>query len=399
MTVFRSVVCAMACGLFLGAQTANNKITLACSISPGAIEAGQTSSALLTCANTNALSTQPIQPNDAFSFQFSLGDGQVSSLVPSVIVNSSSLSAADFSVALTGTALVVNYSGAAKTFAPGDTFAVEFSLIPPSKAGSAKITLQFASSASYNVPTSGFLTLPVTDFPLAPPGPQGPPGPAPPFIPQGPPGPTGPMGAPGEQGPIGQRGPAGPQGIQGFAGPDGVPGQTGPPGPRGLTGPIGAQGPAGPQGAQGDPGISSTIGMNQASFTATNASVNSSGKNQQHVAPGASFTVSFDWTINRGGFCPGCIQQFLGGIVNFDTSVVAGSITANSCFSEGGPGPFGGNQTFTFTAPSTFGTYYIGLYSVLDYDCSANGAPFVGALNIPRINLGQNTFIAAITVY
>jgi Collagen triple helix repeat (20 copies) len=414
MTALRSIVCAMACTASLAAQATNNKITLTCLMSPGAIETGQTSSVLLVCMNTNTSSTQQIQPNDAFSFQFSLGDGQISSLVPSVIVNSSSLNAPDFSVTLAGTALVVNYSGAAKPFAPGDTFAVEFSLIPPSKAGSAKITLQFPSSASYNPPTSGLFTLPVTDFPLAPPGPQGPPGPQPPFIPQGPQGPVGAIGPQGPDGATGPRGPAGPQGPQGFAGFDGgigpigprgatgaigPPGAQGPPGVQGVQGTQGTQGPTGDQGPQGTPGISSTIGMNQVSFTATNASVNSSGKNQQHVSPGATFTVSFDWTINRGSFCPGCFQQFVGGVVNFDTTVVSGSMTANSCLSEAGPGPFGGNQTFTFTAPTTFGTYYIGLYSVLDFDCSANGPPITGALNIPRANLGQNTFIAAITVY
>lgn len=403
MTVLRGIVYALACGAFLGAQTTNNKIALACSMTPSAIEVGQTSNALLVCADSGTTLAQ-IQPGDTFTFQFSIGDGQISSLVPGVIVNSSAVKSADFSVALGSAAnsLIVKYNGAAEIFAPGDSFGVEFEVIPPSTVGSGKITLQFPTSNTYDVPTPGFLTFPATDFPLAPPGPQGPPGPTPPFIPQGPPGPTGLMGPQGEQGPVGPRGATGPQGPQGFAGPDGVPGQTGPPGPRGLTGPIGPQGPTGlqgPQGAQGDPGISSTIGMNQSSFTATNASVNGSGKNQQHVAPGASFTVSFDWTINRGSFCPGCFQQFLGGIVNFDTSVVAGSISANSCFSEGGPGPFGGNQTFTFTAPTNFGTYYIGLYSVLDFDCSANGPPITGALNIPRGNLGLNTFIAAITVY
>jgi hypothetical protein len=270
------------------------------------------------------------------------------------------------------------------------------------------------------------LTLPVTDFPLAPPGPQGPPGPVPPFIPQGPPGPTGATGPPGLTGATGPRGPAGPTGPQGDPGPYGP---SGPEGPRGLTGPQGStgaqgptgaqglqgligaqgaqgatgaqglQGPTGAQGLQGTPGVPSTIGINAGSFTATNANLNSTGRNQVHVAPGAAVTVTFDWTINRNGFCPGCLQQFLGGIVNFDTTVVPGSITANSCMSEGGAGPFGGNQTFTFTAPTTFGTYYIGLYSTLDFDCTADPPPTTGALFSTPANIGLNTFIAAITVY
>jgi hypothetical protein len=110
-------------------------------------------------------------------------------------------------------------------------------------------------------------------------------------------------------------------------------------------------------------------------------------------------TVSFNWTINRNGYCPGCIEQFLAGIVNFNTAVVPGSITAASCNSVAGPGPFGGNQTFTLTAPTTFGTYYIGLYSMLDYDCTATPPPATGALYSTPANLGLNTFIGAITVY
>ncbi len=409
MTVLRSFSLTMVCWAYLAAQTPNNRITLACSITPNAVEIGQTSSALLVCANSNTSSTQQIQPNDAFTFQFSIGNGQISSLIASVIVNSSTLSSADFGVTLGAgsNVLVVTYSGTAKTFAPSDSFAVEFSLIPPSKVGSGEITLQFPSTDSYNSPSPALLTLPVTDFPFAPPGPQGPPGPEPPFIPQGPPGPPGPRGGQGEPGATGPQGATGPMGLQGLQGPFGAPGPSGPsgaPGPRGLQGMQGIQGLQGMQGIQGiqgiqgPTGISSTIGVNQDSFTATNANVNASGKNQQHVSPGASFTVSFDWTINRGSFCPGCIQQFLGGIVNFDTTVVSGSITANSCFSEGGPGPFGGNQTFTFTAPTTVGTYYIGLYSVLDFDCTADQSP-LGALFAPATTLGVNTFIGAITVY
>ena len=389
------IACAIVCQTFLAAQTSNDKITPVCSVVPGAIQVGQTSSALVLCANGNISSTQKIQTGDAFTVQFNIADGQIAALIPAVIVNSSTLSPADFVVAL-GSApdsLVVTYAGVAKTFAPGDSVAVEFSVIAPSKVGSGTIAFQFPTSAAYNAPLPAFVPFPATDFPLAPPGPQGPagpPGPEPPFIPQGPAGPT---GATGPQGPVGKTGPVGP------AGPPGIGGLDGQRGPQGPAGPAGAIGPTGPTGAPGAPGISSTIGVNEGSFTATGANINDSGTNQLHVSPGATVTVSFDWTINRNGFCPGCLEQFLAGIVNFDTSVVAGSITASSCNSVGGPGPFGGQQTFTLTAPTTFGTYYIGLYATLDFDCTATAPPATGALFSTPTNLGVNTFIGAITVY
>ncbi len=113
-----------------------------------------------------------------------------------------------------------------------------------------------------------------------------------------------------------------------------------------------------------------------------------------HVSPGATVSVSFDWAVNRNGYCPGCNEQILGGLVKIDTTVIPGSISAGSSFEVGynGGNPSGGNLTFTFTAPRTVGTYYIGLYADLQYGCS-------GALNASRANLGLETFIAAITVY
>jgi hypothetical protein len=383
------MACAIICQTFLAAQTSNDKITPVCSVVPGAIQAGQTSSALVLCANGNVSSTQQIQTGDAFTVQFNIADGQIGALIPAVIVNSSTLNPADFVVAL-GSApnsLVVTYAGVAKTFAPGDSVAVELSVIAPNKVASGTIAFDFPTSAAYNAPVPAFVSFPATDFPLAPPGPQGPvgpPGPEPPFIPQGPPGPAGTAGA---QGPVGKTGPAGP------AGPPGTNGFEGPPGPQGAAGPAG---PAGPTGA---PGAPSAIGVNEGSFTATGANLNSSGTNQIHVSPGATVTMSFNWTINRNGYCPGCFEQFLAGIVNFDTTVIAGSITASSCNSVAGPGPFGGQQTFTLTAPTTLGTYYIGLYSTLDFDCTATAPPATGALFSTPANLGLNTFIGAITVY
>ena len=287
MTVLRSFLLVAACSAFLGAQTVNNKITLACSITPSAVQTGQTSSALLVCANSNTSSTQQIQPNDTFTFQFSIGDGQISALIPSVIVNSSTLSASDFSVTLGSGALTVTYSGAAKVFAPGDSFAVEFSLIPPSKVGSGKITLQFPSSASYDSPSPGLLTLPVTDFPLAPPGPQGPPGPEPPFIPQGPPvrradGTTGRRAQPDREGNRPNR-------AARCARSDSVhrsdrPGATGLQGPRHTEpGTREYKEFRASKAYRVQPDMSSTIGINQDSFTATNANVNSSGRTSTRV--------------------------------------------------------------------------------------------------------------------
>jgi hypothetical protein len=175
-------------------------------------------------------------------------------------------------------------------------------------------------------------------------------------------------------------------------------GSTGPTGATGATGAAGATGATGPAGP-----TTLQIGMNDRfSFSATNPDVNGSGKAAIHVAAGAPVTISFDWAVNRNGYCPGCFQQILGGLVQIGTTVVPGSISAGSCLEVNDVS--GGSQTFTFTAPATIGTYYIGLYSVLDFDCSTTPPPQTGALftgvggSVP-INMGLDTFIGAITVY
>ena len=205
-------------------------------------------------------------------------------------------------------------------------------------------------------------------------------------------GPIGPAGANGANGAVGPVGPAGGNGATGAVGPAGANGSQGPAGTNGSNGVNGAPGTpgiAGPQGPAGPPTLQ--IGMNDRGFlSATSPNINGTGKEAIHVAPGGTVSISFDWANNRNGYCPSCNEQVLGGLVKIDTTVIPGSISSGSCFYVGDLS--GGTQTFTFTAPTTVGTYYIGLYTDLNLGCR-------GALNAPRTTLGLDTFIAAVTVY
>ena len=205
-------------------------------------------------------------------------------------------------------------------------------------------------------------------------------------------GPIGPAGANGANGAVGPVGPAGGNGATGAVGPAGANGSQGPAGTNGSNGVNGAPGTpgiAGPQGPAGPPTLQ--IGMNDRGFlSATSPNINGTGKEAIHVAPGGTVSISFDWANNRNGYCPSCNEQVLGGLVKIDTTVIPGSISSGSCFYVGDLS--GGTQTFTFTAPTTVGTYYIGLYTDLYSSCP-------GALNAPRTTLGLDTFIAAVTVY
>jgi len=163
----------------------------------------------------------------------------------------------------------------------------------------------------------------------------------------------------------------------------------------GNAGPQGIPGVAGPNGSP-----TLTIGIVSGFITATSANVNTTGRNTSHVGGGGAVTVSFDWTNNRNGYCPGCFEQIVGALVNADTTVIAGSITGGSCLDFISDNS-GGNSTMTFTAPGTVGTYYIALYPTLDFGCGPVGTPGDGwVLDGPfPANLPQSDFLAGITVY
>ena len=121
-------------------------------------------------------------------------------------------------------------------------------------------------------PTTGMLTIHLSEGPQGVQGPEGPSGPTGPQGPEGvegPRGPQGPTGATGDTGPAGPTGIQGPTGLQGVKGdqgdrgpqgPQGNLGETGPTGPQGIAGETGPQGPEGPTGAAGPIGPQGATG-------------------------------------------------------------------------------------------------------------------------------------------
>ncbi len=82
--------------------------------------------------------------------------------------------------------------------------------------------------------------------------------------------------------------------------------------------------------------------------------ISDSGPDVLNVGPGASFTVSGDWSSSQtdDSYCPGCvIQLYLAGLPGLPGQadlVSSEGITASGGYSQ------------MFTAPTTLGTYYIG---------------------------------------
>jgi hypothetical protein len=169
----------------------------------------------------------------------------------------------------------------------------------------------------------------------------------------GPEGPQGPIGPQGEPGPQGE------QGLQGETGPQGEPGPQGDPGPQGEQGPMGETGPQGPVGPS-----TATMAFNpvptSGDVTVSNITVNG-GEVTGPVAAGATISIELDYSIVQPSWCPTCIQQIVFGLANLEYPT--------ECIYTG-IGPASGHTSFTLTAPSTPGTYYLAFHRVLHYSCT-----------------------------
>lgn len=173
-----------------------------------------------------------------------------------------------------------------------------------------------------------------------------------------------------QTGPTGPPGPIGPQGPVGPEGPEGPVGAQGPAGPEGPQGPVGAQGPAGPAGPQGEVGPQGPVGPANATLafapipvtedtTLTNIKVNG-GSITAPVAAGSTIKVELDYTVAPPVDCPGCIQQLVFGFASTSKPDICIDI---------GMSIKSGHASFTLTAPSTPGTYYIQYTRPMMYGC------------------------------
>src|SRR5437773_11553082 len=85
-------------GTELRGQSVDRSIRAALTISPNLSTPGTTGGVLVTITNRNPSSDQQLQTGDTFRLQFDLDDGSVQSIPNTVIISSSTLSAAFFTV-------------------------------------------------------------------------------------------------------------------------------------------------------------------------------------------------------------------------------------------------------------------------------------------------------------
>lgn len=209
------------------AQT-NKLITPKVSVSPQIFSISQPAHLLLTVSNANPASTAKLESGDRFTFTFDAASGSGFALDSAVLVNSSTLTPADFGVIIDPAPrrLTITYTGAARFFNAGESFAVKLTFTPRAQVGAGRLTSSLTAAGS--IPATRFNEIDVTFTNLA-------------FVDFA-------VGPQGEEGPQGEQGERGPQGLQGAQGPQGI---VGPQGAIGLTGAQGATGETGAPGAKG----------------------------------------------------------------------------------------------------------------------------------------------------
>ena len=201
-------------GLWQSSARAESNNEAAFSVSPTIFPAGQAVSAFLCFTSTGAAAHLSLQNGDTLVFTLSPEVGSVTSFGSPVYVNSSTLTASDFSggFGANNNQIVITYNGQSKALGDGDAVCIKVNFIASSQLGSAIITFQSRFVTSING-SSPFASVAIVNFPTGPAGVQGPQGP---------------------KGDQGMPGPQGPQGLQGIQGPQGIKGDAGPPGANGF---------------------------------------------------------------------------------------------------------------------------------------------------------------------
>jgi hypothetical protein len=214
MNTYKLVLCLCLCiGLALmpvssvrADDTGNQNITPVITITPNLFKVGTTSNTFVCLTNGNPNSSRAMQTGDSFNLTFDASIGALTSFDPAVMVNSATLTSADF-LATSGNAankIVMTYVGASKVFAPGDSLCLKVTVAASTVIGAGKVNCEVQPAKGldrrYNDLVLKYTTISVVDFA------------------------TGPQGDKGDKGDQGDKGDKGDKGDQGAQGPSGVSG-------------------------------------------------------------------------------------------------------------------------------------------------------------------------------
>ena len=162
------LLCLVLAGLPCTATLAqsNTLIIPEVTVSPAIFPVGANSSLFLTITNGNAQKVNNIQSGDAFKFTFGTASGTGLTLESALLVNSSSLNAADFLVTIeqANKRITVTYLGATKPFPSGDSFAIKVSFLAPNQIGPAKIITEGPVNTRFSAVSSSYTAISFADL-------------------------------------------------------------------------------------------------------------------------------------------------------------------------------------------------------------------------------------------
>src|SRR5690606_28536519 len=97
-----------------------------------------------------------------------------------------------------------------------------------------------------------------------------------------------------------------------------------------------------------------------------------------------------NWSSSQNGsYCPYCVVQLYVGLNGNFTQCLTSGFTGYSA---------SGSQSFSFTAPSIAGIYYITSSSTLDYTCRNVSTPQCGPTSLAVIRVGNPSQTASVSI-
>jgi hypothetical protein len=99
------------------------------------------------------------------------------------------------------------------------------------------------------------------------------------------------------------------------------------------------------------------------------------------VAPGATISVKFKYTLAANSGCPGCFEQIQEGYSNVNPNRCLANTTAEGGTNFFGSESYSGTEKFKETAPAAAGSYFLAVAFAEDFNCFQtesgwwNGAP------------------------
>ncbi|KAF0248761.1 MAG: hypothetical protein FD167_1833, partial [bacterium] len=146
-------------------QAQTSGIVLDVAVEPGIFQTSLATSAIISI--TNAGGPNNILTSDRFSINFNTAFGTVTSIDPTILVASPSLSgfsSNQFTVSLSGSTITIVYTGPTRIFIPSDGFSVRVNFTTPPTVGQGQVLVAVTTKSLGFALTSAQQEVPIVNF-------------------------------------------------------------------------------------------------------------------------------------------------------------------------------------------------------------------------------------------